>query len=143
MLAVFPAFYNPLESHLGMATKLPALHLVFSGKTIAAAYHDVVKERGEEAKWYTIPPTLDWEKSPSLNGITISKFRNIISDGNWNMLEWRTSSLIAHGRRAKQPIFRALSKLMAIPAKLPLLEEVFLGRICCVLEKKSTERLSN
>ena len=33
LLAVFPPFFQPLEAHLGMVTKMPALHWLFSGKT--------------------------------------------------------------------------------------------------------------
>jgi SAM-dependent methyltransferase len=141
MLAVFPPFYNPLESHLGLTTGIPALHLFFPGKTIASAYHEVVAERGREGAWYQIPPQLEsWEKSPSLNGITVSKFRKIINSGKWKTIDWRVNSFLSDGRRAQKPLFRALNHLLTIPAHLALCEEIFLGRICCVLEKVSFQR---
>lgn len=144
MLAVFPPFHNPLESHLGLTTGVPALHLLFSGQTIARAYHDVVAERGQEAAWYQIPPQLDsWERSPSLNGITVRNFRKIVNAGGWKIIKWRVRSFLSDGRRSQKPAFRALNLLFTIPAHLPICEEVFLGRICCILEKTVSEQPAN
>ena len=44
-----------------------------------------MNERGNDAKWYARknPKLSDWEKLPSLNGITVSKFKKIISKINF------------------------------------------------------------
>jgi SAM-dependent methyltransferase len=137
-LCVFPPFFQPLEAHLGMATGMPALQWIFPGKVLMQAYWEILTERGPGADWYK-PKTrelADWERLPTLNGITIRKFRRILkAQPGWRMLWWSTAPILSDGRRAQQPIFRLLRSLFALPAKMPLLEELFLGRICCVLEK--------
>ena len=47
LLAVFPQFYQPLESHLTLVSKTPALHWIFSGQTLTDAYNEIIDERGE------------------------------------------------------------------------------------------------
>jgi len=137
LLTVFPPYYNPLEAHLRLTTSLHGLHLIFSGKAITRAYHDIIKERGHEAAWYDRknPEPAEWEKSPGLNGITIKRFRNIIASRNWDLQNWRVNSLVSHGRKSKKQPYKTISGLMKIPAYLPVLEEVFLGRVCCILKK--------
>ena len=46
MFVVFPPFFQPLEAHLSLITKFPALNWVFSGKTLKRAYYEISKERG-------------------------------------------------------------------------------------------------
>jgi SAM-dependent methyltransferase len=138
LLAVFPPFYQPLESHLGLVTKMPAIHWLFSGKTIANAYFEIIKKRGKEAYWYDRedPDLKEWERLPSLNGITVSKFRRIIAANyGWKILHWGKEPILNDGRRANMLVFRIIKKLFILPARLPILEELFLGKICCSLEK--------
>lgn len=135
LLVVFPQFLQPLESHLGLVTKMPALHWFFSSKILTAAYYDILKERGEQALWYT-PELQPWEKLPSLNGITVSKFKRIIgSNKNWQVIYKGREPILRDGNKSKLLIFRLLSKVFALPARLPILEELFLGRICYILER--------
>lgn len=137
LLTVFPPYYNPLEAHLRLTTSLHGLHLLFSGKAITRAYYDIIKERGHEAAWYARknPEPADWEKSPGLNGITVKRFRNIVTSRDWEMQSWGVNSLVSHGRKSKKQPYKTIAGLMKIPAHLPILEEVFLGRVCCVLKK--------
>jgi len=114
------------------------LHWVFSGKTLTEAYYETLKERGDNAKWYArSTPQLDsWERLPTLNGITVGAFRRILkSQPGWVLNYWSTEPILSDGRRAREPIFRALRLLFVLPAKMPVLEELFLGRICCDLAK--------
>lgn len=138
LLAVFPPFYQPLEAHLGLVTKMPALHWFFSGKTITSAYDEIIKKRGREAYWYAReePGLAEWERLPSLNGITVGKFRQIVLKNKaWNIQYWSNKPILSDGKRADQLLFRVVRKLFVLPARLPILEEFFLGRICCSLEK--------
>jgi SAM-dependent methyltransferase len=138
LLAVFPPFYQPFEAHLGLVTKMPALHWVFSGRTITDAYNEIIRKRGREAYWYDRENTelAEWEALYSLNGITIAKFRRIVSrNKGWNIVYWSKEPILSDGRRANKLVFRILRKLFILPARLPILEELFLGRICCSLEK--------
>ena len=136
LLCVFPQFFQPLEAHLGLATKLPALHWLFPSKVLSDAYFEVLSERGESASWYapTSQTLKPWERLPSLNGITVAKFRRLLSEGSW-LIEWRKKPILSDGRRSKQLVFRTAAMLFAIPARMPVLEELFLGRICCILKK--------
>lgn len=140
LFAVFPQFYQPLEAHLGSVTKLPALHWFFAGETLAQAYNSIVSERGEAAYWYTRskPKLEEWERLPTLNGITVKRFRNIVDKQDWRLEYWGRRPILTDGRRASKPFFRALSHIFAIPARLPVLEELFLGRIAVVLQSRSS-----
>lgn len=139
ILAVFPQFFQPLEAHLGMVTKMPALHWFFSGKTLTKAYNEIINERGEDAYWYAPEnkELSDWERLMTLNGITVRKFRKIIAKNkSWKINYWGKNPILSDGRKANMLLFRLLRILFIIPARLPILEELFLGRICCVLSKK-------
>lgn len=138
LFAVFPQFFQPLEAHLGLITKMPALQWFFSGRALTAAYHEIGRERGHDAAWYArkAPELEPWERLPTLNGITVAKFRRIIKEQQWHLVYRSKRPLPATGRRAQEPVFRLLRGLLAVPARLPILEELFLDRICCVLEKK-------
>lgn len=137
LLCVFPQFLQPLESHLDFSSRVPALHWFFSGKTLAQAHYEIIKERGEKAEWYApeSPDLESWEKLPSLNGISIGKFRKIIKRRNWEVLYVGLNPILSDGRRAKLPLFKILRLLFFIPARLPFLEELFRGRINYVLQK--------
>jgi ubiquinone/menaquinone biosynthesis C-methylase UbiE len=137
LFCVFPQFLQPLESHLTLATRMPALHWFFSGKVLAKAYYEVIQERGEKAQWYApkSPELEDWEKLPSLNGISISRFRIIVKKTDWEVLYTGKSPILSDGRRSKWLLFRFLRILFYIPARIPLLEELFRGRVIQILEK--------
>ena len=136
LLAVFPPFFQPLEAHLTLVTKTPALHWIFSGQTLTDAYNEIIDERGDEAHWYKSEnkKLADWEKLPGLNGITIRKFKKIIAKNNqWAIVHWGNNPILSDGRKAEMLLFKILRIFFIIPARIPLLDELFLGRICCVL----------
>src|SRR3989338_817711 len=142
LLAVFPQFFQQLEAHLGLVTSLPALHWFFPGETLTAAYNDIISERGAEASWYAREKTTlrDWEMLPSVNGITVKYFRNIISSNKgWRLVYKNKAPILSDGRRANKLLFRLLRLAFIIPARMPVLEELFLGRICWAIEKRQTE----
>jgi len=145
LLAVFPQFFHPLEAHLGLATKMPALQWWFSGKTLTEAYYEILQDRGKESYWYSRdnPKIAEWERLPSLNGITVAKFRRIVeANKGWNILYWSRKPILSRGVRANKAVFRLLRYSLSLPARLPFLEELFLGRICCVLEKAGNGNLN-
>jgi ubiquinone/menaquinone biosynthesis C-methylase UbiE len=137
LLVVFPQFYQPLEAHLGMVTTMPALHWIFSGETIAAAYVEIVNERGEAAKWYAPEafPLRPWEKLFELNGVSIRTFRKLINQQGWRASDSLVKPILTDGRKAKKPIFKILASIIAPLAHLPYLDELFLGRINYILTK--------
>lgn len=130
LCVVFPQYYQPLEAHIGMVTKTPALHWIFSGDTITKAYIEIINER-EDADWYMPErfPLSDWEKLIELNGITIRKFKKILNGQEWSEVNSKVKPILTDGRRSRQLMFRILS-LMFIPlAHTPFLNELFLGRV--------------
>ena len=86
LLYSFSQFFQPLESHLGFVTKMPSIHWFFNGKDIAKVHYKSSKS-GPEAQWYNIDsPDLKMGKLPSLNGITIKRFKNIINNNRLDVL---------------------------------------------------------
>ena len=120
-----------------MVTTMPALHWIFSGETIAAAYVEIVNERGEAAKWY-VPeafPLRSWEKLFGLNGVSVRAFRKLISQQGWLASDGLVNPILTDGRKAKKPIFKILSSIFFPLAHLPYFDELFLGRINYILTK--------
>ena len=135
LLTVFPPFFQPLEADLTLVTKTPALHWIFSGQTLADAYNSIVDERGDEAHWYRNEERelKEWKKLPTLNEITVRKFRKIIAKNGARALDfWGRNPILSDGRKSEFLIFRILRLFFIIPPRVPLLNELFLGRICCV-----------
>ncbi len=137
LLVVFPQYFQPLEAHLTFTTRLPALHWLFSGPTLARAVHEIHAERGEAASWYALssPDLPATRRLPSLNGITVRRFRRILRAHPWEVVSRNRAPILTSGRRASKPVFRALRLAFTIPARLPVLEELFLDRISFVLRK--------
>jgi len=136
LCTVFPQYLQPFEAHLGMVTKIPALHWFFSGKTISEAYMDIIKER-EGSHWYAPEnfPLDDWEKLFSLNGIKIHKFKNILSQQKWSVIDSKIKPILTDGRRSSKLPFKLLSSLLTPLAYIPYLNEYFVGRVNYVLTK--------
>ena len=77
---VFPSYFQPVEHHLSLATRVPGIQCLFSGRTLVAAYCAILNERGEDARWYRrrTEALESWERSNTLNGITLRKFRRLL-----------------------------------------------------------------
>lgn len=137
LLVIFPQYLQPFESHLGFVTRLPALQWFFTGKTITEAAYEIHCERGNDADWYALksPYLEEWERLPSLNGISITQFRRIVKKNRWKIIYQNKEPILSSGRRAQSPILRILKLFFLVPARLPLLEELFLDRVCFILEK--------
>jgi hypothetical protein len=74
-----------------------------------------------------------FEHSGTCNGTTAPKPTGPPFDSmNWVI------GKCSPGRRAKQPVFRFVRDALVLRARLPLLEELFLDRICVDLEKAGT-----
>ena len=128
LLAVFPQFLQPFESHLNFVTKLPCIHWFFNSKKISEKYYEILKERGESAKWYNGEKySLDkWEKLPTLNGTSIRKFEKILKNNSWSNVRWIKKPILTDGRRSKKFFFR-LSNLLFYPLVfIKYLDELFM-----------------
>ena len=137
LLAVFPQFLQPFESHLNFVTKLPCIHWFFNSKKISEKYYEILSERGEAAKWYNGEKyNLEkWEKLPTLNGITIRKFEKILNNNSWSNIKWNKKPILSDGRRSKKFYFKVLSLLFYPLIYIKYLDELFMGRICVICKK--------
>ena len=137
LLAVFPQFLQPFESHLNFVTKLPCIHWFFNSKKISEKYYEILKERGDSAKWYNGEKYSleEWEKLPTLNGTSIRKFENILKKNSWSDVKWIKKPILTDGRRSKKFIFRLLSLLFYPLIFIKYLDELFMGRICVICKK--------
>ena len=133
-LGVFPPYYNPTEHHLGYATRLPFLHLVFSPDVLVAAVNRLIEAGEVEVKRQPAPQRGPWGRKtlPSLNGTTV---------GDWNRLTrqlksqhavavWNT--YVPFGERVT-----ALRIFNRIMLRLFRNTDLFCGRICTVLRKEA------
>ena len=137
LLAVFPQFLQPLESHLNLVTKLPFLHWFFNSKKISEKYFEILKERGESAKWYSGEKfNLEtWERLPSLNGTSIRKFEKILKKNDWSNVKWVKKPILTDGRKSKKLLFKILSFLFYPLIHIKYIDELFMGRICVICKK--------
>ena len=137
LLAVFPQFLQPFESHLDFVTKIPCLHWFFDSKKISEKYFEIIKERGEAAKWYNGEKYSleDWEKLPTLNGTSIRTFEKILNKNNWTTVRWIKRPILTDGRRSKKILYKILSYLFYPLIHIKYLDELFMGRICVICKK--------
>jgi len=137
LLAVFPQFLQPFESHLNFVTNLPCLHWFFNSNEISKKYFEILKERGISAKWYNgdKDSLQEWEKLPTLNGTSIRKFENILENNNWLNVKWIKRPILTDGRKSKKLFFKILSLLFYPLIHIKYLDELFTGRICVICKK--------
>jgi 2-polyprenyl-3-methyl-5-hydroxy-6-metoxy-1,4-benzoquinol methylase len=140
LIVVFPSYFHPTEHHLGLVTRVPAIHYFFGGSTLVNAYYEICRDRGSEADWYArkYPKLEDWERGNTINGTTLSQFRRLLKSQHWKV--------ILHGRKPIGSLMRGSSlketgKLVSYALYpfvfLPFFEEIFLNRVVYVLEKKA------
>ncbi len=140
MFLVFPSYFQPIEHHLSLVTKMPFIHYIFSGDTLVRAYYEIILERGKEADWYkrNSPNLLSWEKGNTINGTTLRKFLKILKSSKWEVHYQSRKPVGSIGRNiSKSRLFQLISKLLIPFVYIPGLREVFLHRITFILEKPS------
>jgi len=136
---VFPTHFQPLESHLGLATRMVGLLNLFPGRIVAEAFYETIAERGPDHAWYnsSSPELPEFYRSPFLNGITVRDFNRILKQNEWEVVDWPKRPILSVGRRSRHIGFRIISTALTPLARLPLLDEVFLSRVSCILRKPS------
>lgn len=138
LFVVFPGFYQPIEHHLSLVTKLPFIHYFFSAETLVRAYYEIMKERGDDAYWYKrkSPELMSWEKGNTINGTTLHKFKQLIGVENWKIIRHSKKPIGSIGRNvSKSKVFKVLSTLFYPLVYIPGVREIFLHRITFILEK--------
>lgn len=137
LLAVFPSYFQPVEHHLSLVTRVPGLQYTFAGRTLVQAYCQIVSERGADAEWYGRDDALaPWERGNTINGMTAHRFARLIREENWR-IELRPHLPIGGvGRRAVGGKGKVLASLFGPLTRVPVLCEVALHRITYVLKKR-------
>lgn len=141
LIAAFPGYFQPNEHHLGLATRVPGLQLLFSGKTLVRAYSEILSRRGQEAEWYRrqSPELAGWERGHTLNGITYRRFQQLLSSGRWRRLSVSRKTIGTVGRNIQaHGVVRGVSKLLRPLAYVPGVQEVFLHRVAVILERRDS-----
>jgi 2-polyprenyl-3-methyl-5-hydroxy-6-metoxy-1,4-benzoquinol methylase len=138
LLVVFPSYYQPVEHHLALATRIPGLQYMFSGATLTRAYYEMLRERGNDAEWYwrAAPELAAWEKSNTINGMTYRGFGKLIREGGWRVVMNSRAPIGSIGRNARHKFsYRLVSRLFVPLTALPGLQEIFLHRVTYILQK--------
>ncbi len=136
MFVVFPSFYNPLESHLDLVTRMPALQWFFSPKALSQAYREILADRGAEAAWYAPHGRAAWEKLPTLNGTTARAFRRLLARLPVGILHETRTPVGVTGRR-----FSVVRKLVIKPVlqtalAVRIFDDLLLDRVAMVLQRQ-------
>ena len=135
LLIEFPQYLQPYEAHLGLYTRLNALHWIFSGRTLARAAYDVGSERGPGARWYALesPHLAPWERSPTLNGLSASGFWALVERHPWQV-EYVDRTPVRMARaKDRRPVFNLVRRGVLAAARLPGFQELLLTRVRAVL----------
>jgi SAM-dependent methyltransferase len=138
LFVVFPSYFHPKEHHLALATRLPCVHYLFSGRTLVKAYFEILSERGTEARWYArrSPQLEPWERGNTINGTTLARFRRLLRERDWKVLLHSKKPIGSVGRSvAERPGAALALKPFALATRVPGLREFFLHRITYILEK--------
>ena len=118
-------------------TNIPCIHWFFNSDKVSKNYFEILKERGDSAKWYNGEKfnLEEWEKLPTLNGTSIRKFEKILEKNNWSNVKWIKRPILTDGRRSKRIFFKSLSFLFYPLVFIKYLDELFMGRICVICKK--------
>lgn len=119
----FPPYYHPTGIHMSDVIGIPWVHMLFSEKTLIAAYKDLVKGLPDEQERLSLRFSTDdqgREYISYLNKMTIRKFHGIVKEMGLN-LHWY------------QEI--PLRRYFALFAKVPVLKEMFVKMCACVIVK--------
>lgn len=136
IFAVFPSFYNPLESHLDLVTRSPALQWLFTPEVLTEAYSDILKERGEAANWYAPRDISAWERLPTLNGTTTRKFYALLKDLPLEVIHTTRTPILVTGKKFaafRRALVRPVFNLI-LSAKIA--DDLLLDRIAVVLRRR-------
>jgi SAM-dependent methyltransferase len=136
LLVVFPSYFQPLEHHLGLVTRMPGLQYMFTGRTLIQAYCQILRERGAVAGWYGRVEALEpWERGNTINGTTAHRFARLIGGEDWRIVLHPRLPIGGVGRRAARGKGKVMARVFQPLTRIPVLREVALHRITYVLQK--------
>lgn len=138
LAAVFPPYYDVLGgSHLhGYATRVPGLNLLFTTHQLRSACERLLTKQGIPYERYLREEPTD--KLWNQNGLTVSDFLRTVAASGFQIQDLR---LLGHRdpriHLEERPARRAVYRLLAGAAQVPLLREALCSRVCALLEKPS------
>lgn len=119
----FPPYFHPHGAHLSDAIGIPWVHMFFSEKTLINSYKSLVKPLpdGKERLAFRISTNDAGEEYFSyINKMTVSRFKRILKNENLKAIYYNEIPL--------RGFFTPL-------AKTPVLKEMFIKMVVCVIEK--------
>ena len=139
VFAVFPSYYQPLESHLGLVTRVPALQWIFGGDTLTKAYFEILSE-GPSA-WYKPDLSVSgWEKLPTLNGVTVDAFYQIVKELPVTIDHVTRTPILTTGESHRALREFVLRPVLGAALRTGLVDDYVLDRIAVVLRKRDNGR---
>ncbi len=117
----FPPYYHPFGAHLSDAIYIPWVHMFFSDKVLIESYKELVRPLPDGADRVKFRISDDGTRFSYINGMTIKRFEKILKKMN-----------ITPAYKSHEPL-RSIFKPLA---KLPLLREMFVKMVVCVIEKR-------
>jgi len=132
----FPPFYSPWGAHLDGWINLPWPHLFFSERSLVQAAA-LVEEEMRYNKQFIPPAQVHWSELQGfheLNRLTIRQFSKLVKVTGFQALQCR---LLPFGRHAlrRGTMGRLLLALLRVVSRVPLLNEVVVTKIACVMSK--------
>ncbi len=119
----FPPYYHPTGAHLSDVIGIPWVHMLFSEKTLIAAYKDLVRRLPDEKERLELrfgPGENGQESLNYINKMTIRRFRRMLEQLGITPLWYRELPLRSY--------FKPL-------AKIPVVKEMFVKMCAIVIEK--------
>jgi len=120
----FPPYYHPFGAHLSDAIGMPWVHMFFSEQTLIDVYKDAVKnlpDGKDRIEFRISKDEKGLEYFSYINKMTVKRFKKIKSELDLNVAYYNEIPL--------RSFFAPL-------AKLPIIKEMFVKMVVCVVEKK-------
>jgi ubiquinone/menaquinone biosynthesis C-methylase UbiE len=141
LLAVFPPYKMPTESHLSFVTRTPCIHWIFDAQTLTKAYNEIIESRGESAYWYKSKNdgNSDWKKLSAgigINGTSIFKYKSIIKKVGFSESRIFFPPLLSVGRTSiRNPRVKYVSNILKPLMKIEPVQDYLTHRIVSMLVK--------
>lgn len=138
VLAVFPSYYHPTQHHLFDVTYAPFIHWIFSPVDLMDAYWEILDENPTyRDKIGAVRRSLyPWEKLYIINGTTLRKFRQVLTEIPWSGVKHIALPMGEAGMVSKRPsIFKLLKYFVSWATKVPVFDEISNQRIVYILNK--------
>jgi|GEM_PF-733497 len=133
LLLVFPPYFHPLGTHLeGYVSNFPYLNLLFSTRVLVSAADEILKERNEKLSFVLRPK----DKLYGMNGLTIRAFKQMVLRTGFAPERFECRPLFEpYNRKYKRFKMKYYYWFIKLLPELPVLNELFTGRVVCCLVK--------